>query len=1827
MAMVVARTSRSLPRECLRNLPATFPLSVDCSPTDPRNYDGRAPPGEDAPLVQFSALVEDEAPAKLPRERRRRPKPRVRESQRAAVAAWAGIAAAAPDVREEAEDSDDTLEVTSTAPPNAVRDDDACASVELLIHKYGVAQPDADVEHDQGDTHGAHSHAKEAEHQPLNVVSWEDGIAWDTSDGDDSSMDDSSARGGEKHVRWSLGGGDTASKPSADDQVESSSVGAAQSSASQSEPATPNAKGSATLGSILAASGSHSASQRIVDASMEDDDIKLTLSRIERIRERAGKDSSGRPLPPWALAAEAEAVIEGDPAVDALTSAVAAMRGLGSWGVELQRLRDQDDSEGDRALVLARAAAAEAHRQARSVPVPLNPSLATGDWVMSIAWDETAPTGVDTSIQWNLTDKYITFEHEMPTRVAPLSLREVRRAQRDMRREIERHRERRGMSRRRGGQAGRRRLPTEVAQHSYPARQLRTVPLMLRHEMPEARALLLHFRPRMRHPRGSKFIIQGPVGQTVCRTTAGGRVIGAFEQDDHLLMSRDDPFVLMEYVMEERPPLLQEHGMGSVILNYWLPPEDDDNAEPPHEDDDDGDLEELTPRDLGDNYKMNEWLAWMTPGQMLTVLSNKLFRAPISRVPPDSGSAFEDLPESARWQHGPRAGEASSGGGGAGAGAAAASSETAGPEPVDVTSRKWRGRGAIGPTTDFLLVLGPRTRDGSPRRAVLREIPTLYSVGQTQPRMKAYAPEGNSKHREFRAPLKAIMETQLVQAYNSRNNSYFTASEMLGLFPLVEAADVEYLLKREPAVARYVKHKQRADQRVRDIPDADRRWERDMSATVDLSAATPENVCQYFGLRIGLAFLQRYGVRTWLGPDTRFERAKDSLTRAHGQLHARLRGISQPTPEEAEAAGAGDEDVALVQKMEAVLQCTPWQLTAAYVDTVMGNVGHLNPESSVGDPTGRGEGFSFVKPPKIVVKKKETRVRKGGGVYGTDLDRRRYTMEQMWDMLIKEGIKPQDIPKQRWARVRFVTEVHNRKVDDFGGDKREAERLFKFARNESVKTTDMKRRWLSVSHAIWEAQVEAIAATPDDASDEDTDDDEATAERKRQDAQYSAESVGAALKHMVRRKHDATMSHLTGAEALEAQEEQMALDNLRAKVAESRGTAKKQTAKRSVGGLEALKHITKASTLKPLTPGLQPVYTATDEPLLPDAFTGGELVDARTKNAAAAGNAGGAGAASGGKQKKRTIVVRYRVVEDSDGKLREVIEFHKYADTLQRARYMQAAKVAGKSRIKVPTARGGGLRGMMALPTYTRRGQRLYAGDVMDPEDIMLNFDQYQPVSHGGAKRRRRRRGSDDEAEFRPQDERDEDDYRSRPKKFGPARPWASGGGAPRQKVDRPKPRPRYPRVIFASEIEKLLAHVKDKHKGSVWFERPVHDMQHMEQHKAWCTKEWLKKFDATVKNPLSLRDMQRKCAMLTVYSKVDEVLRDMELIVRNSEEMNGKYMGSTLDAVRMLLFFCSAVVKAEPRIRSSEAQINPGQTVDAGVALASKMRSQWTAILDEKQAKSDELAAAALATQQAGAVAGTAAPTAARAKPKAAQKARRLKTPEEQAKARKAAALRDKRKRRRNPHLAAPSKRRLRGAAAVSVRQKKMRQHGIAAPSGREIMVEDAAKAELKYRASLRADASQSMSAFVDDSDLPEAVPLVASASDAVAAPLHAGLDGETLLDDLGSIDGAALEGAGDGAGGVGHDDILDFDDGDALLGAGGSGLGAAGGGDGGMSDDGANLLVGGGSDSDGADLLVGGDDGSDDGGALVGAGSGAAGGGMSSSDDEAVGVIDDSD
>ncbi|GAV67130.1 ubiquitin domain-containing protein/Bromodomain domain-containing protein/TBP-binding domain-containing protein/DUF3591 domain-containing protein [Cephalotus follicularis] len=352
------------------------------------------------------------------------------------------------------------------------------------------------------------------------------------------------------------------------------------------------------------------------------------------------------------------------------------------------------------------------------------------------------------------------------------------------------------------------------------------------------------------------------------------------------------------------------------------------------------------------------------------------------------------------------------------------------------------------PSTDYLLV---RSAKG---KLSIRRIDKIAVVGQQEPLMEVMSP-GSKNFTTY------ILNRLLVHVYRE-----FSAATKRSLLPCIAADELstqfpyltEAIIRKKMKECAFLrKDGQYSMKRDFHIPS-----ESDLRKMVP-----PEHVCANESMQAALYRLKHLGITRLTIPA--------GISSAMSQL-----------PDEAIALAAASH-------IERELQITPWNLSSNFVACTnqdRGNIERLE-ITGVGDPSGRGLGFSYVRvAPKApvsnaMVRKKTAAVRGGSTVTGTDADLRRLSMEAAREVLLKFNVPDEVIAKQtRWHRIAMIRKLSSEQAAS--GVKVDPTTISKYARGQRMSYLQLQQQTREKCQEIWDRQVQYLSSIDGDDNESDS---------------------------------------------------------------------------------------------------------------------------------------------------------------------------------------------------------------------------------------------------------------------------------------------------------------------------------------------------------------------------------------------------------------------------------------------------------------------------------------------------------------------------------------------------------------------------------------------------------------------------------------------------------------------------------------------------------------------------------------------------------------------
>lgn len=374
------------------------------------------------------------------------------------------------------------------------------------------------------------------------------------------------------------------------------------------------------------------------------------------------------------------------------------------------------------------------------------------------------------------------------------------------------------------------------------------------------------------------------------------------------------------------------------------------------------------------------------------------------------------------------------------------------------------------PVTDFLLVREMKKTGEQTDSYILREIPQLYTAGQILPLKEVPAPNSRWANQFMKDRLQAYV----LRMFKLKKEKFPSEPARLKLtdiglaFPGQSDNSVRKKLK-ECAI-----FKRGGDECGSWLLKPEYNLPSD---EVLRSKTPPDDVALYECMLAGAQRLQDIGI--------------ERLHHVNIQLHSAVQSFGDGHPLRRAA-----------KLIEEELLLTPWNLTSNFVNAMQGKC--LLQLTGFGDPSGRGEAFSFVRQPqKIVGNKKEEDSKSNiftektvtsglqgilglgdrSAVTGTDADLRKLSLEHARDLLLEFGVGEDEIASMgRWDRINRVRSLSSEAKQS--GENNNT--LVKFARGARFSIKHHQEQIKTKLERIFQNQVEALSKSepPDDSDEE-----------------------------------------------------------------------------------------------------------------------------------------------------------------------------------------------------------------------------------------------------------------------------------------------------------------------------------------------------------------------------------------------------------------------------------------------------------------------------------------------------------------------------------------------------------------------------------------------------------------------------------------------------------------------------------------------------------------------------------------------------------------------
>lgn len=733
---------------------------------------------------------------------------------------------------------------------------------------------------------------------------------------------------------------------------------------------------------------------------------------------------------------------------------------------------DSDTKAKARVAVAATDGSANKDTKVAELPCPLNKDLQNDSWIDAIGWSSTQDMP-ESKLVLDDNDSSLIFsvpemEDIRPTLRIPerkLGAAEQRLEQLDKQRREKKQRIDEVMGNLEFGEetaegrlgtegGGKKSKDTRVVKnigyvhHSLPAIKLS----LTKPELPKTKLREFH-RPRGKFKINERLQFAPPPNVPLTQKEESA-MITQIKKSSDLNPTAGGKLILVEYT-EQNPPMLSNPGMAARILHYWRPPDQDDDSagigkkkakkvkpKPP-------DMKMGQVITLGDHDE-SPFVGDIPAGRVVTSLNSKLFKVPI--FPHKPTVPFAVNPEA----------------------------RDSGEYELFLLCRsvsKGKKGGAIG---------------GQAKTTVhVMEMPELFVAGQIEPQIEVPAPNSRSAN-DFIRPYMSFHILRLFK--KASDGERLKIEDIARAFPNQSGTAIR---KRMKEVATFERGGNDSGW-WKKKPASQLTSEEEIRASIP-----PESVCLYESMMSGHRRLLDIGLTKLFTPSGVNGAINHLLKRLELRKQSLSAKLIEPLNLERRAKEKADEelwksdptirkleiDIQVARYIDEQLQLTPWNLTNNYVEChLQGKGSGMLKLGGIGDPTGRGEGFSFVRVPQSRAKKKEGEEEAAVGtgtsaesaavqkavaaVTGTTADLRKLKMKEAGDVLRNLGLADADIKKlRRWDRIHMVRELSSRATaHGVAGS------LSKFARGARKSLSAQQQEYRKKCDVIYERQMDVLSS-------------------------------------------------------------------------------------------------------------------------------------------------------------------------------------------------------------------------------------------------------------------------------------------------------------------------------------------------------------------------------------------------------------------------------------------------------------------------------------------------------------------------------------------------------------------------------------------------------------------------------------------------------------------------------------------------------------------------------------------------------------------------------
>ena len=579
-------------------------------------------------------------------------------------------------------------------------------------------------------------------------------------------------------------------------------------------------------------------------------------------------------------------------------------------------------------------------------------------------------------------------------------------------------------------------------------------------------------RPRMFRERDRIWRLSSE-GTAYKETSSSSSAVAAYKEVDKQNLSlavKQSNFVLLEYI-EEFPPMVLNYGMGSAIFNYYRAPQDNE---------DDNDRAGKTSRGSSRMEAMMESTnRGRLPRHLLLLLQLRNAKKTYDHDVNIPRLALGETKVLGPDDQSPLLGNIEEG------------------EILQTfTNNLFRApivKHSVNPS-DFLLV---RVKaQATSLSFVIREIPQLFICGQIEP--QRIVPRPVSRITQLQEKMYMLAASRYLQAH----------------FDGVDFSDLQRTILKycgKASCPHKAQHRSKLKDILKKVGDEEKgsssgtaKWyprdvegekedaegfplegERKSLTTEDIAKSfTPEDVClqeacnaaEYRFYQQHISDLDLTKVEAWISHIFNLKKFSAS----------KMKEIVA-SDQDLDSRYAGKLMGVLMRKMQSLdgmlniarfifdrLAVAPWNTTAAYVCSFLENDNSGFMElRGIGDPSGRGEAYSFVriaKPQRVVNLAGKRKIQIGS----TDSDQRKFTKKDAVKLLVAFGMREAEaVALKRWERIRIIEDYSN-KAKETGL----AKDLHKYARDKVTKSSGLREQFQKAAQEIWRRQKAALRSGP-----------------------------------------------------------------------------------------------------------------------------------------------------------------------------------------------------------------------------------------------------------------------------------------------------------------------------------------------------------------------------------------------------------------------------------------------------------------------------------------------------------------------------------------------------------------------------------------------------------------------------------------------------------------------------------------------------------------------------------------------------------------------------